>query len=63
MAYVGEHKSMNLPQPPRQSPTHRAEQITFEINRIMREVRAHEAKIKELQSEVRTLVEQVKGWL
>lgn len=54
---------MNLPQPPRQSPTHRAEQITFEINRIMREVRAHEAKIKELQKEVRTLLQQVKGWL
>jgi chaperonin cofactor prefoldin len=46
-----------------QSPQHRAEQISFEVRSLMNEIQRHELRIKELQSEVRTLIEQVKAWL
>ena len=54
---------MTEPKPPTQSPQHRAEQITFQVCRIMAEVKSHEAEIKRLQAEARGLIEQVKGWL
>ena len=51
------------PKPPAFSPKHRAEQISFEVRKIMHQVRRHELEIKRLQAEAQALIVQVKGWL
>ncbi len=51
------------PKPPAFSPKHRAEEISFEVRKIMHQVRQHELEIKRLQAEAQALIAQVKGWL
>jgi hypothetical protein len=51
------------PKPPTFSPKHRAEQISFQVRKIMADVKRHEIEIKRLQAEAQALIAQVKGWL